>query len=74
MAKFGFTRLHLSAPTPKKMKRIGNALISVSTTVGTPTALAGYVWIGIAIAAAGVIGKIITAFYAEDDAVSTTTK
>lgn len=65
---FKFNMEHFKAPTPKKMKQVGNVLVTLSTSAGTLT-LSASVWAGIAIALLGIIGKVILSFYAEDDAI-----
>ena len=53
------------APTPKKWRQIGDALLGIST-MGVPVVLMNHAWIGITLFMIGIIGKFLTNFYAED--------
>jgi hypothetical protein len=53
------------APTPKKWRKIGDALLGVSL-MGIPAELAGYKGVAITIFIFGVIGKFLTNLFAED--------
>jgi hypothetical protein len=55
-------------PTPKKWRKIGDALLGVSL-VAIPVELGGYKWLSISLFVLGVVGKFLTNFFEEDDAV-----
>lgn len=58
---------NLLKPTPKKLRRLGNAMFSVGTGMAIPAVymdsklLAGFLF------GMGAIGKFITSLFAEDD-------
>lgn len=54
------------APTPKKWRQLGDALLALSLT-GIPAELAGYTWIGLTLFIIGVVGKFLTNFFKEED-------
>ena len=64
-AKFGWSRYQ--RPTPKKMRRLGDALLSVSTTITGFAIYEGEKWVAIAALATGVVGKFLTNFFTEED-------
>lgn len=47
------------APTPKKWRQIGDALLAVSA-MGVPAVLASHPWVGISLFLIGIIGKFLT--------------
>jgi hypothetical protein len=47
------------APTPKKWRQIGDALLGVSA-MGVPAILASHAWLGITLFLIGIIGKFLT--------------
>ena len=47
------------APTPKKWRQIGDALLGVSA-MGVPAILTSHAWIGITLFLVGIIGKFLT--------------
>lgn len=54
-------------PTPEVMRRLGNALLSVSTSVTVGGAIAEYKWVTITAAVAGLVGKFLTEFFTEEE-------
>lgn len=56
------------APTPKKMRKLGDALLAVSTTITTYAIADNWSkWIQISALMMGVVGKFLTNFFTEDD-------
>jgi hypothetical protein len=53
------------APTPKKWRQIGDALLGISA-MGVPAILMNHAWIGITLFIVGIIGKFLTNFYTKD--------
>lgn len=53
-------------PTPKKWRKIGDALLAVSL-VAVPAELAGHAWLSISIFLLGVVGKFLTNFFTDED-------
>ena len=53
-------------PTPKKMRKLGDALLGVSL-MAIPSTLSGHAWLAITIFGFGVVGKFLTNFFAEDE-------
>jgi hypothetical protein len=64
---FKFSTASFKAPTPDKIRKAANAVISGCSAAGGGSALSGYVKIGIAIFVIGVIAKIVSNFYSDDD-------
>lgn len=56
-------------PTPKKMRQLGDSLLSVGAFIGSYAAFADQKWVAISAFILGVMGKFITNFW-KDDAVS----
>ena len=54
-------------PTPKRWRKIGDALLAVST-MGVPAVLLNHHWVGISLFIIGVIGKFLTNTFAEKNA------
>ena len=52
-------------PTPKKMRKIGDAILAVGTTLTLYTAYMGYKEIVIASALITCVGKFLTNFFSE---------
>lgn len=55
------------APTPKLWRQIGNALLIISTTVTGYTAYVDEPTIGLISIICGMLGKVITSFFVEDN-------
>jgi len=56
------------APTPKKMRKLGDALLAVSTTIATYAIADDWAkWAQISALMLGVIGKFLTNFFTEDE-------
>ena len=56
------------APTPKKMRKLGDALLAVSTTITTYAIADDWSkWVQISALMLGVVGKFLTNFFTEDD-------
>ena len=61
-------RKKYNAPTPKKWRQIGNALLGVSA-MGVPAVLMSYTWVGITLFIIGIAGKFITNFFSTDETI-----
>jgi hypothetical protein len=57
----------LQAPTPKLWRQIGNALLIISTTITGYTAYVDEPIIATISMVCGILGKIITSFFIEDN-------
>jgi hypothetical protein len=57
----------LQSPTPKLWKQIGNALLSISTLITGYTAYVDQPTIAIISMICGILGKVITSFFVEDN-------
>ena len=56
------------APTPKKMRKLGDALLAVSTTITTYAIADDWSkWVQISALMLGVVGKFLTNFFTEDE-------
>jgi len=55
-------------PTPKTWRKIGDALLGVST-MGVPAVLMNYPWVGIMLFMVGIIGKFLTNFFSNDETI-----
>ena len=54
------------APTPKKWRKLGDALLAVSTTI-TASAIANHTnWVAYTALAVGVIGKFLTNLFTDE--------
>ena len=53
------------SPTPKKWRKIGDALLGVSA-MGVPAVLMSYTWIGVTLFIIGIVGKFLTNFFSEE--------
>lgn len=54
------------APTPKKWRKLGDALLGVSTTITTFAIMEEMKWIAITALVLGVIGKFLSNFFTEE--------
>jgi hypothetical protein len=54
------------SPTPKKWRKLGDALLAVSTTVTTYAIVEEYKWIALAAVLLGAVGKFMTNFFSEE--------
>jgi hypothetical protein len=54
------------SPTPKKWRKLGDALLGVSTTITGFAIYENEKWIALTALALGVIGKFLTNFFGED--------
>lgn len=67
MAKWKFDmKKHYYKPTPVKWRKLGDALLGVSTTITGCAIYGDAKWIAIAALATGVVGKFLTNFFKED--------
>lgn len=55
------------SPTPKLWKQIGNALLSISTLITGYSAVMHEPTIAIISMICGILGKVITSFFVEDN-------
>jgi hypothetical protein len=59
-----------SLPTPKKMRKLGDSLLAVSTTIATYAIADDWSkWAQISALLLGVLGKFLSNFFTEDDAI-----
>lgn len=58
------------APTPKKWRKIGDALLGIST-LSVPAMMADYKPLAIGLFAVGVIGKFLTNFFTDEESTPT---
>lgn len=56
-------------PTPTKWRKLGDALLAVSTTITTYAIVEEYKWVALTAVILGSVGKFLTNFFAEDDIV-----
>lgn len=68
--KFGLK--HYFAPTPKRLRVLGDSLVVAGTAVGSMCSLQGDTRLGTAILVLGVIGKFLSNFFAQEDPQSQT--
>jgi hypothetical protein len=54
------------SPTPKKWRKLGDALLGVSTTITGFAIYENEKWIALTALVLGVIGKFLTNFFGED--------
>ena len=52
-------------PTPKNMRKIGDSLLIISTSITAYAGLAGKMWLVVVSAITGTLGKLITNFFSE---------
>lgn len=53
-------------PTPIKMRKLGDALLAVSTTLSTIGVLTNHPYVAVAVLVTGVVGKFLTNFYSDE--------
>lgn len=61
-------KISYSAPTPKKMRKLGDALLACGTFISTYGTFEGNKTLAITALCIGVAGKFLTNFFAEDTA------
>lgn len=54
-------------PTPLKWRRLGDALLGISTFIASLTMYQDKPWVGVIVLITGVIGKFLTNFFGEDE-------
>ncbi len=60
------------APTPAKMRKLGDAILAVSTTITTYAIADDWAkWVSITAMLLGAAGKFLTNFFTEDDFTNT---
>jgi len=62
-----FNTKNIFKPTPKRMRRLGNALLGASQGVAIPAVYSDHKYIALAVLITGWAGKLITEFFADDD-------
>ena len=67
MNKIKHFQKHYYAPTPKRWRKLGDALLGVSTTITGFAIIEEIKWLAIAALVSGVIGKFLTNFFKETD-------
>jgi len=67
MSKLKDFQKHYYAPTPNRWRKLGDALLGVSTTITGFAIMEEYKWLAISALSLGVIGKFLTNFFKEDD-------
>ena len=55
-------------PTPKRWRKIGDALLTLSVSFAGLSIVDEFRWIGISVSIIGGIGKFLTNFFANDNA------
>lgn len=63
--KFGLK--HYFAPTPKRLRVLGDSLVLAGTAAGSMCSLQGDTRMGTTILVAGVLGKFLSNFFADED-------
>lgn len=58
---------HYYKPTPVKWRKLGDALLGISTTITGFAIYEEVKWLAISALALGVIGKFLTNFFSEND-------
>jgi hypothetical protein len=58
---------HYYSPTPKKWRKLGDALLAVSTAVTGYAMYENVKWVALTALITGVLGKFLTNFFEEDD-------
>lgn len=58
---------NLFSPTPKKMFRLGMALMTTFSTASIPAAAMDHKWIAIICTSLGLLGVFLTNLYKEED-------
>lgn len=59
-------RKHYYQPTPIKWRKLGDALLGVSTTITSYAIYEKWTWVAIAALIMGTAGKFLTNFFTED--------
>jgi hypothetical protein len=59
-------RKHYYQPTPVKWRKLGDALLGVSTTITSFAIYEKWTWVAIGALITGVVGKFLTNFFTED--------
>jgi len=59
-------RKHYYQPTPVKWRKLGDALLGVSTTITSYAIYERWTWVAITALITGVVGKFLTNFFTED--------
>lgn len=54
-------------PTPKRWRKLGDALLGVSTTITGYAIMEDYKWIAFSALILGVIGKFLTNFFSDEE-------
>ena len=54
-------------PTPKRGRKLGDALLGVSTTITGYAIMEDYKWIAFSALILGVIGKFLTNFFGDEE-------
>lgn len=67
MANFKLKQSYYKKATPEKFRKLGDALLGVSTTITGYAIAEEYKWLALTSLILGVIGKFLTNFFAEDD-------
>jgi len=67
-----FSTKHYWAPTPKRMRQLGDALFGTFGTAGIGASVADYKWIGISFYALAMIGKFLSNFFKDEGTYTTT--
>jgi hypothetical protein len=55
-----------SKPTPKKMRKLGDALLGASTTITGYAIMTDHDWLALVSLGLGVIGKFLTNFFSDE--------
>jgi hypothetical protein len=56
---------YYAKPTPKFWRKIGDSLLAISLTA-IPLELSGYRWLSVSLLIAGILGKFLTNFFADE--------
>lgn len=70
MAKF--SRQNLLKPTPKKIRRLGNALFLAAQAAAALALIGDIKWLAISLVVAGFLGKFLSEFFGDDSTPPTT--
>lgn len=60
-------RSHYYKPTPKKMRKLGDALLALSIFISASTIMMDHKWIALTSVVIGGVGKFITNLFEEDE-------
>lgn len=58
---------HYYGPTPKRWRKLGDALLGVSTTITGYAIMEDYKWIAFSALILGVVGKFLTNFFSDEE-------